>query len=213
MRNLYPQLKIQRFRAIILLLCLQAFHSYAQENISPLIVGSSICESINSETDKGLLTAGLNIVQARRTYELAVIIDDEEGINGAEFVHKIFLNKKNSSDDYCITNYSFRPYIVYNLVYQRAVSQQQKDNNLIIYGSDYYSVLSIEKPEKVTTIKHYIGIGVERDIFSHLFINASAFTGIHLGKNNNNNKIDPTKAQHQENAYSWNVKFGFGYRF
>lgn len=213
MRNYYPQFKIQRFKAIILLLCLQIFHSYAQEGTSPIIVGSSICESINNETDKGLLTAGLNIVQARRTYELAIIIDDVEGINGAEFVHKIFLNKKKNLEEYCIGDYSIRPYIVYNLVYQRVISQEQIDNNLIIYGSDYYQVSNIEKPEKVTIIRHYIGLGVERDIFSHLFVNASAFTGIHLGKNNNNNKIDPTKNQHQENAYSWNVKFGFGYRF
>lgn len=213
MRNCYPQYVIQRFSIMFLIIWLQASFSHAQESISPLIVGSSISQSVNSYTDNGNLSAGLNFVMERRTYELALIIDEKEGINGAEFSHKFFLNKNRSNDKFDIGNYSLRPYVVYNLVYQRALSQRQLDNNLIIDGSDYYAVADLEKPEKVTTIEHYIGLGVERDIFSHIFINANVFTGIHLGLNNNNNKIDASKDQHQENAYSWNVKFGFGYRF
>ncbi len=213
MRNCYPQFVIQRFSIIILFIWLQSSFSHAQESITPLIVGSSISQSVNSETDNGNLTAGLTFAMERRTYELAVIIDDEEGINGAEFVHKIFLNKNRSNDEFNIGNYSLRPYIVYNLVYQRELSQRQLDNNLIIHGSDYYAVADLEEPEKVTTIEHYIGLGVERDLFKHIFIHANLFTGIHLGLNNNNNKLDSSKDQHQENAYSWNVKFGFGYRF
>lgn len=213
MRNCYPQYAIQRFSIILIILWLITPFSHAQENSSPLIVGSSISQSVNSYTDNGNLSAGFNCVMERRTYELAVIIDQEEGINGAEFTHKIFLNKNSSEDNFNIGNYSLRPYVVYNLVYLRAISQRQLDNNLIIDGSDYYAVADLEDPEKVTTIEHYIGLGIERDIFSHIFINANVFTGIHLGLNNNNNKIDPSKDQHQENAYSWNVKFGFGYRF
>jgi len=213
MRNFYPQQIKQRFIFIILILCLQIRVSQAQENFIPLVVGSSINQSLNNEIDGGILTVGLNIVKARRTYELAAIIDEEEGVNGAEFVHKIFLNKKKESEDYHLGNYSFRPYLVYNLVYQREISNTQKNNNLIIYGSDYIDVANIEEPEKVTLIQHYIGIGLEQDLFEHLFLNASVFSGIHLGENNNNNKIDPAKDQKQENAYSWNVKFGFGYRF
>lgn len=213
MRNNYPQLTIKKITTIILLLCLQIRVSQAQENFVPLVVGSSINQSINNEINGGNLTVGLNFVKARRTYELAAIIDDEEGVNGAEFVHKIFLNKKEASEIYDMSNFSFRPYIVYNLVYLRSLSNTQKNNNLTIYGNDLYNVSDLEDPEKVTTIEHYLGLGVEQDIFNHLFINASVFTGIHLGKNNNNNKIDPTKDQKQENAYSWNIKFGFGYRF
>ncbi len=213
MRNCYPQHRIQRYTIIILLLCLQISVSKAQESFIPLVVGSSINQSINNEIDGGVLTIGLNIVKARRTYELAAIIDEEEGINGAEFMHKIFLNKKDQSDDYNIGNYSLRPFLVYNLVYLRELSNTQKNNNLIITESDFYYVGDLEEPEKVILIQHFVGMGLEQDIFQHLFINASAFTGIRLGKNNNNNKIDPAKDQIQENAYSWNVKFGFGYRF
>ena len=213
MRNHYPQHRIQRYTIIILLLCLQIGVSKAQESYIPLVVGSSINQSINNEIGGGVLTVGLNLVMARRTYELAAIIDEEEGINGAEFIHKIFLNRKDRSDDYHIGNYSLRPYVVYNLVYQREISNTQKNNNLIITESDFYYVGDLEESEKVTLIRHYVGIGLEQDIFQHLFINASAFTGILLGKNNNNNKIEPAKDQTQENAYSWNVKFGFGYRF
>lgn len=213
MRNCYPQFVIQRFSIIFLIVWLQASFSYAQENLSPLIVGSSISQSVNNFTDNGNLSAGFNVVMERRTYELAVIIDEQEGINGAEFSHKIFLNKNQGDADFNIGNYALRPYVVYNLVYQRALSKRQLDNNLIIDGSDYYAVADLEDPEKVTTIEHYIGLGIERDIFTNIFINANLFTGIHLGLNNNNNKIDSSKEQHQENAYSWNVKFGFGYRF
>lgn len=213
MRNSYPQCKIQRLSIIILVLWLQTSHSLAQETITPLIVGSSISQSLNSETDHGILTAGLNFVMARRTYELAVIIDENEGVNGAEFVHKIFLNRNKGNDEYNVKDFSLRPYIVYNLVYQRSISKTQLNNNLIIDGNDYYSVSGLEEPVKVTTIEHYIGLGIERDIFQHIFVNANLFTGIHLGKNNNNNKLDASKDQHQENAYSWIVKFGFGYRF
>jgi len=213
MRNYYPQLGFKKFTTLILLLSLQMRVSQAQENFVPLVVGSSINQSINTEINGGILSFGLNFVKARRTYELAAIIDDEEGINGAEFVHKIFLNKKEASEIYDMGNFSFRPYIVYNLVYLRALSNTQKNNNYVIYDSDLYRVSDIEEPEKVTTIEHYLGVGIEQDIFNHLFINASAFTGIYLGRNNNNNKIDPAKDQSQENAYSWNIKFGFGYRF
>ena len=213
MRNGYPQHNVQRYTILILLLCLQIRVSQAQVSFVPMVVGSSISQSINNEIDGGILALGLNFVKARRTYELAVIIDEEEGVTGAEFVHKIFLNKKNATGDYYIGNYLFRPYLVYNLVYLREISSTQKDNNLIINGSDLYSAADLEEPEKVTLIQHYLGVGLEQDIFEHLFVTASAFTGIHLGENNNNNKIDPAKKTRQENAYSWNVKFGFGYRF
>ncbi|PLX12212.1 MAG: hypothetical protein C0597_13780 [Marinilabiliales bacterium] len=184
--------------------------SQAQENFITLVVGSSINQSINNAVEGGFLLIGMNFVKERRTYELA-IYDDEEGINRGEFAHKIFLNRKNASDDYKLNNNSLISYLFYKLVYQRIISNNKKDNNLIINGIDYCNASNLENPKNVTTIEHYLDIGMGKDKLVHVFTSESVDTGIHLGKNNN--KINSAKNQKQENAYSWNVKFGFGSRF
>ncbi|GEM_PF-2313551 len=188
--------------------------SFSQNlNELPVVYGSNFAQSFHSTSYNSNFIVSLNMVQGRRTLELGIIVDNRDIVSGAEFVHKFYLNKNLGHNEYNFSNYNIRPYLIYNLIYHRATSNTQLMNNLIIDGESTINLMNLEEPEKVTTIEHYIGFGLEKDIVNNLFISVNGGIGIYLGKNNDNNKIDSSIKQHQENGMTWTTKLGFGYRF
>jgi len=217
MKYLYTHKQTSRLLIVlnlIIYLLLNTNESFSQNNTElPVFYGSSFSQSFQGTSYNSNFAISLNMIQGRRTFELGVIVDNRDVISGAEFVHKIYLNKKSGHNEFNFSNYNLRPYLIYNLVYHRATSNTQLMNNLIIDGESTIDLSKLEEPEKVTTLEHYLGFGLEKDIIENLYVCVNGGIGLYLGKNNNNNKVDPIKEQHQENGITWNTKLSFGFRF
>ncbi|MDA3781421.1 MAG: hypothetical protein PF487_14525, partial [Bacteroidales bacterium] len=155
MKKIYKNSRVSLF-SIIIFTVISFFvninFSYSQ-NITqlPVVYGSNLSQSFQGTEYNSNFILAFNVIQGRRTFELGLIMDNRDVISGAEFVHKFYLNKKLGHNEYSYTNYSIRPYIIYNLVYHRATSNSQLLNNLIIDGESTIDFRNLEEPEKVTT--------------------------------------------------------------
>lgn len=173
---------------------------------------SYVSESITGSSESYSTIVGVSMVHERRTYDIGVILNDQDIFTGAEFVHKVFLNKKEGST-YNVNHYNTRPYLIYNFVYHYSQSKMQMIDGKILESGVPVGVNQLESPAKVITMEHYLGIGFEQDLIQQFFISTNVGLGLYLGHNDDNNKVDPLVEQRQENGFSWSLKFGFGYRF
>jgi len=173
---------------------------------------SYVSGSMTGSSEPNNTVVGISMVNERRSYDLGVILNEQDFLTGAEFVHKIFLNKK-KGDEYNVKHFNTRPYIIYNFVYHYSQSKMQMTDGKILESGAPVGINELEAPTKVITMEHYLGVGFEQDLLKHLFVSTNVGLGLYLGQNNDNNKVNPLVEQRQENGFSWSLKFGFGYRF
>jgi len=179
---------------------------------APVKYASYVNQSVTGSSEPYSTVLGVSMVNERRTYDIGVILNQNDFLTGAEFMHKVFLNKKQGTK-YNVNHFNTRPYIVYNFVYHYSQSQMQLADGKIMESGAPVNVTELEAPTKVITMEHYLGVGFEQDIIKKFYVSTNVGLGLYLGRNNNNNKVDPTVEQRQENGFSWSLKFGFGYRF
>lgn len=179
---------------------------------SKLKYSSYVSGSMTGSSEPYSTVVGISMVNERRSYDLGVILNEQDFLTGAEFVHKIFLNKK-KGDEYNVKHFNTRPYIIYNFVYHYSQSKMQMTDGKILESGAPVGINELEAPTKVITMEHYLGVGFEQDLLKHLFVSTNVGLGLYLGQNNDNNKVNPLVEQRQENGFSWSLKFGFGYRF
>ena len=183
------------------------------ERFIPVKFAGMINKSFSSSNDPADMIVTFALVDGRRTFEAGLLFTADEKIAGGEFTHKIFLNKSRSSYGYSVHHFNFRPFIKYHFQYHYTNSKQQVVEGRILKSGNKAKPDELEEVEKVATMNHYLGLGLEQDLFNGLFASGSVGMGLYLGKNNNDNVIDPLTEQHQENGLSFNVHFGLGYRF
>ena len=183
------------------------------EKFTPVKFAGMINKSFSSSNDPADMIVTFAIVDGRRTFEAGLLFTEDEKFAGGEFTHKIFLNKSKSHYGYSVHHFNFRPFIKYHFQYHYTNSKQQVIEGRILKSGNQATLEELEEVEKVATMNHYLGLGLEQDLFNGLFASGSVGVGLYLGKNNNENVIDPLIEQHQENGLSFNVHFGIGYRF
>jgi hypothetical protein len=203
--NIFPIVLVS-FLTLIL-----AKSTRAQESDPSVRYVTSVHGSYNGIQEQELLFCG-SIIIDKRSFVLGVLLNKEDKISGFSFMHQYYLNKRIDGVDFTLKLYDVRPYLMYNFVYSNETSNsyETREENFREYNID---LSEFEEPGRVTTMEHYLGLGVEIDIFKHLFLDVFAGGGMYIGLNNDNNELMTAEAMKKEHGFTWILKTGLAYNF
>jgi len=155
-----------------------------------------------------------NYTLGRRTFEIGISTgsyrSDEQGFL---FRHKIFLNRKaNKDESFNLSNHKFKTYVMYKFVmFTSGTSALRKDFDVI--ESETIFENSFAAPT-LNTIEHYIGLGMELDLFNNFSIDVMGGAGINFIRDNSNIIITEDRMLSQAGTdLSWDLSLGINYRF
>jgi len=123
-----------------------------------------------------------NVQKGRKSLEVGSIFNTSENkIAGADIRYKIFLGHFN---DFLNGEKLFSPYFQYNLIYQKSNVNVPV---IIIIGKSNIELLD-SRPVILTTIEHYVSLGLQIKISKHFYFDSTMGVGIYFGRINKENK-------------------------
>jgi hypothetical protein len=148
-----------------------------------------------------------NILKGRKSLEVGLIYkENEQKILGGDFKYKVFLGELGRLNS---ENTIIKPYLQYNLIYQKATSTEP---TVIELGKSTVEIEN-EDPGLVATMEHYAGMGLQVKIFNNAYLDTSCGLGTYFGSIGKT-KTDNTIGIHKDNhGYTVAFKVGLGYRF
>lgn len=195
-----------------MILALQAGEMYGQLKESEEdLFGAGVYQEVNGLIkSRNVLSA--EYVHGRRTFELGLMINHFEAVSGIAFRHQYFLNRSKTGDDFNLAEYPLRPYLIYNFVYNKGIS----DHHLRHPVGEGFLPVSQELSAVPTfnTIEHYLGIGVEMDLLPGVYMNAYAGGGLYFYRHDSKMvQKDNMLLPDQATGFNWNLSIGMGCRF
>jgi len=173
--------------------------------------------SYNYETSRILkdrMFAIGNYTIGRRSFEVGVSMNSyTPGSQGFLLQHKVFLNKKqNEYTDFNLKDYNIRTYAIYKFVmFGSPVNSLRKNYDVI--ESERITQNSLASPS-INTIEHYLGFGVEFDLYDNLSVEAMGVGGVNIIKNNSKAIVIDDQILPKSDLYlSWDISIGMNYRF
>jgi hypothetical protein len=176
---------------------IKEYYTHYGVNVSQIHSGSGHGDGI---------VVNVNVRKERKSLEAGAIFKTSENkIAGADIRYKIFLGHFN---DFLNGEKLFSPYFQYNLVYQKAIINVP----VIVTTGKKKIELPDSWPGIVTTIEHYVSLGLQLKIYKHFYFDSSLGLGIYIGSIDK--KIKPTSLGiHKENyGFTSSYKLGIGYR-
>jgi len=177
---------------------IKEYYSHYGMNISQIHSGSGHGYGIVVNT---------NIQKGRKSLEVGAIFKTSENkIAGADLRYKIFLGHFN---DFLKCEKLFSPYFQYNLVYQKATV----DAPVFVTIGKSRIELPYNGPDIVTTIEHYVSLGLQLKINNRFYFDSSLGLGIYIGSIDKNNKPSSFGIHKENYGFTASYKLGGGYRF
>jgi hypothetical protein len=146
------------------------------------------------------------IIKGRKSLEVGLIYNEqEEKIAGGDFKYRIFLGNLYTLQD---ENKIYKPYLQYNLMYQKGMSHSSE---LVQLGGETFEVES--EPGTVATMGHYLSFGNKIKLFDRAFFDTSLGLGVYQGSMDPVNGPDTWGIHGENNGMTFAFKIGFGYTF
>ena len=164
----------------------------------------------------GLLTTGsghgkgytlnFQINNGRKALEAGVIFNaNNHKLSGCDIRYKIYLG---SFYRVLSMNKIYKPYLQYNLVFQKGKSTGEEIVSL--NGVEY---IIQQDPGMIATIGQYLGYGNKITLFNNAYLDSSLGFGIYQGSLDKINEPN-TFGYHKDNfGLTYSLKIGFGYIF
>jgi hypothetical protein len=192
---------------ITALLLLTATTGYSKKNAVTLDYshyGVGLSE-ISTGTGQGTgYAVNANVCRGRKSLEVGLIYSDRESkFSGGDFKYKIFLGNIYRVED---QNKMYKPYIQYNLIYQKGTSAAPDQISL---GNTTYDIVS--EPGTVATIGHYLAFGNKIRLFGNAYLDSSIGLGYYIGALDKVNGPNTIGIHNGNNGLTYAVKIGFGY--
>ena len=151
-------------------------------------------------------TLNAQVNKGRKGLEVGLIFNSkDEKLAGGDFRYKVFLGSP-----YRVTtdNKNFKPYLQYNLVYQKGMST---GNEMIMLDGNQYEMKG--EAGMVATMGHYVGYGNRIKLFNSAYLDSSFGFGVYQGSVDKIN--GPGTIGYHDNNYgvTYSFKIGFGYTF
>jgi len=187
----------------------ESFSQFKEDRLDSF--GASLYREVNGLIDSRSLVSA-EYIHGRRTFELGLVINHQEASSGVLFRHQLFLNSTEKDRDYDPDNFNLRPYLVYQFIYDKDISdlslRRDVDGEAIPVGSE------MSKDQTFRTIEHYLGLGLEADLLPHIYLNVYAGCGLYFYRHDTRMVLkDEMLLPEQMTGFNWNVSLGLGYRF
>jgi hypothetical protein len=192
--------------AILLITSTTGYSKKNAESIDYSYYGVGFSE-INTGTGQGVgYGINANVCKGRKSLEVGFIYSDRESkISGGDFKYKIFLGNLYRVED---QNKLFKPYIQYNLIYQKGTSNAPDQVNL---GGTKYEIES--EPGTVATVGHFVAYGNKIKLFGSTYLDSSLGLGYYMGSIDKVNGPNTIGIHNGNGGLTFAVKIGFGYIF
>jgi hypothetical protein len=155
-----------------------------------------------------------NYTLGRRTFEVGLTPGsyNTDG-QGFLFKHKIFLNKKKGNNrQFSLKNHKLRTFAVYKFVMFSSTTKTLRQEYKIREPESVFQN-TLTSPT-INTIEHYLGLGMEVNIYNDLFVEVIGVGGINFLKNNSQAIIIEEKVLPKVDLdISWDISLGINYRF
>jgi len=147
--------------------------------------------------------AAVFVKSKNKSFELGVFLDNNDRyISGMAFSHKVFILRK-----YFNENSIIEPYVNYNLIYRVTYL----DAPLSMYP-ERAEMMSVGK-SRYASMEHYLGTGVEINVFKFFYINSNAGFGRYIGSIKKPCDPDPNTGIYKGgNGWSGMFKVTLGFR-
>ena len=151
-------------------------------------------------------------IHGRRTFEMGILLDHFSSHSGFIFRHQFYLNRTRGRQEFHPADFSVRPYLVYNFIYNKGISENHLRSNP---GSSQINFnQDIQQVPIINTIEHYFGLGTELDLAANVYLNVYAGGGLYFYRNDSRMVNDHDQLlPEQITGFTWNMSVGVGYRF
>lgn len=151
-------------------------------------------------------TFNAQINKGRKGLEIGLIYSDkEEKVSGSDVRCKFYLGSPYRVSN---SNKAYKPYLQYNVIYQKGIST---GNDIVNLGGVDYELQ--QEAGTIATFGHYLGYGNKIQIFEKAYIDSSVGFGVYQGSVDKVN--GPGTIGYHNNNYglTYSLKIGFGYTF
>jgi hypothetical protein len=174
------------------------FYTHYGINVSQIYSGSGHGYGISVNT---------NIQKGRKSLEVGAIYQARENkLAGADFRFKIFFGQFN---EVLYRNKSVKPYILYNLIYQKATVHEKT----VLKRTKGTVELPDDIPGIIATMEHYAAIGIQLKLHKGFYIDSSLGLGAYIGSINKEQGPGSFGLHKENHGYTSSLKLGLGYRF
>jgi hypothetical protein len=148
-----------------------------------------------------------NITKGRKAIEAGIIYSERESkFAGGDFKYKIYFRNISKLQD---NKTIFKPYIQYNIVYQKGMSASPD----VVYLGEKTVVIEDTEPGQIATIGHYLCYGNRVKVMGNAYFESSLGFGVYQGSLDKVNGPG-TFGIHKDNyGFTYSFKLGFGYTF
>ena len=146
------------------------------------------------------------IVKGRKSLEVGIIYNDQASrVSGGDFRYRVMLGNLYKIQ---ANNKFYTPYLQYNLMYQKGMSNGAE---LVQLGGETYQIDS--EPGTIATMGHYLAYGNKIKLFERAYIDTSIGLGVYQGSLDHVNGPDTWGIHHENSGFTYSFKVGFGYTF
>jgi hypothetical protein len=162
---------------------------------------------INTGTGQGIgYGINANVCKGRKSLEVGLLYSDRESkFSGGDFKYKIFLGNIYRVED---QNKLYKPYLQYNLIYQKGTSFSPDQVTL---GGATYDIAT--EPGTVATIGHFLAYGNKIKLIGNTYLDSSFGLGYYMGSIDKVNGPNTIGLHNENGGLTFALKIGFGYTF
>lgn len=151
-------------------------------------------------------TFNAQVSKGRKALEVGLIYNTrDEKVSGSDLRYKLFLGSPYRVQN---TNKAYKPYLQYNVVYQKGISS---GNDIVTLGGVNYEIE--QEPGTVATFGHYLGYGNKIQVFNNAYLDSSLGFGVYQGSIDKVNGPDTFGYHNNNYGVTYSFKIGFGYTF
>ncbi|NBC82780.1 MAG: hypothetical protein GVY19_05305 [Bacteroidetes bacterium] len=148
-----------------------------------------------------------NVRKANKTLEVGAIFNDEENrISGADIKYKVFLGTPN---EFVYKSRKVKTFFQYNCMYQKRTTEKNMD----LAGNFKSTGESPTMEGEVSTIEHYVGIGMQVKLMNRMHLEGSMGAGGYIGSVKHDEGGARITNQSKNGGYTLSFKIGVGYAF
>ncbi|MBS3771718.1 MAG: hypothetical protein V5A59_07345 [Bacteroidales bacterium] len=201
--------------ALIFMLSLGYLSAYGQldtqEKELKSFYGTNISQNMNGLVLNRTVMSG-QYQKERRTFEMGILMNEFKAVSGFVFKHRYFLNKTEDGEVYQPESYALRPHLFYRFVYNSNMPENYL-NHPVYEGNGSIDLMKNSR-HTINTIEHYLGIGLEIDVWDNMYLNTSVSGGFYFFKDNMEAvRIDGQLLPEASTGVTFNVSTGIGFHF
>ncbi len=177
--------------------------------------GLTITESYHANDNSVRHTMNMIFEYDRKVIQFGVLLKNDQLISGANVKYKYYLSKKyDKFSAYYSGGKNLRPYFAYHFVFYRHENMQGQLPGMTKKSGFQDPLPPVYGKGMVTTLEHYIGLGLQLKLFPRIYADGSICAGAYVGKTDYEGSVIEYLGINSFNSgFSVALNIGLGYEF